>query len=501
MAFSIPSLSETRDFLLAVGKALFPDRNYGNVRSYHSKRATFLAAAVSQLHAHITSVQDDVIPITAGDGAPINRWGEIVGVERKSATPSRKAAALRVYGTAATPVDIDEELVHQSSGLVYQIAANAIVGAAGFVDCDIVSVSTGSATKLAKGQTLQFSATPAGLRGTALLVLDIDEDGFDDEAFGEYRTRVLAQFSEPTAGGTAADFVEWILELEGISRAYAYPNRAGLGTVDVVGLHTGSGAARELDAGDRAAMIARIRERAPAQIAGTGGSIRDLDVVVQAENVEIVLEPNGAAAYAFDWSGGPLAVLSWEAGGVARKLRFTTDRPATMKAGHRVSLKGVATIQNGEELTIEALSGTDAVILEDAPDVAPAATDIVYSGGPLVTPIRDAIVAHMNGETVYAGRNRVPRTQGQLDELGESVVNLEVLAEGIGPANPGGIYGEWNGDLLRSLLYQIAMYKAGVRNLTIASPVVDVVSEDFAFPNDAQIGLIAPGAVLIRGAT
>jgi hypothetical protein len=493
VAFKIPSLSETRDFLLAVGKAVFPDRNYGNLRSYHSRRATFLAAAVTQLHAHIDSVQDDVMPDTASDDGPIDRWGAILGVTRKSATPARKSAALRVYGTAATPVDQGEELVHAASGLRYQVAANATVGGGGSVDVDVEAIDTGAQTKLDAGQVLQFVATPAGLRGSALLVLDIDEDGYDDEPFGAYRKRVLAVFSEPTAGGTQADYVAWVLELEGVSSAYAYPNRAGLGTVDLVGLHTGSGSARELDAGDQATLLAYVR--APSQIAGVGGALRHLDVVIEEEDVEIVLEPSGEAAYAFDWIGGPMTVAVWTAG--TRTLQFTANRPASMKAGHRVVIKGVASAQRGEEHTIEALSGADSIILEDVPDVAPAATDLVYSGGPLVTPIRDAIVAHMNGETVYAGRSRVPTPESSL----ESTVGLEVIAEGIGPANPGGAYGTWIGDLLRSVLYQIAMYKGGVRNLTIVEPATDVEATDYEFPDDDQIGLIAPGAVIIRGST
>lgn len=501
MAFRIPSLAEARDFIIAVGQAVLPDRNFGELRSYHSRRATFLAAAVTQLHAHIKSVQDDVMPDTASDGGPIERWGAILGVARKSATPARKAAAGRVFGTAGTPIDLGEELVHQSSGLRFKIATATTVPGGGSLLVDIVAIDTGSATKLAKGQVLEFVTTPVGLQTAVRLELALDEDGYDKEGFGAYRSRVLAQFSEPTAGGTQADFVEWMLELEGVSSAYAYPNRSGLGTVDLVGLHTGSGTARELDAGDKAALLAYVSERAPATLSGAGGSLRNLDVVDEPNDVEIVLTPSGEAAYAFHWQGGPLEVFAWTVG--TRKLQFTAARPPSMKAGHTLTMKGVAVpgSQDGAEHVIEALDGADAVILQEAPDVAPAATDLVYSGGPLVASIRDAIVAHMNGENVYSGRNRIPQTQGQLDENGESVVGLEILAEGIGPANPDGVYGAWNGDLVRGVLYQLAMYKAGVRNADIVTPATDVEATDYGFPDDDQIGLISPRMVLVRGAT
>lgn len=493
MPFVIPTMSEARDFLIAVGKAVFPDRNYGNLKSYHSRRATFLAAAVTQLHSHIKSVEDDVMPDTAGDNGPIDRWGEILGVERKSATPARKSAAGRVLGTPATAVDAGEELLHEASGLRFEIATSTTVGGGGSIDADIAAIDTGSLTRLSAGEVLRFTNTPAGLETGVVLVKDLDEDGYDDEQFGSYRSRVLAAFSEPTAGGTQADFVAWMREVDGVSQAFCYPNRAGVGTVDIVALHTGSGTDRELDAGDQETVFDYVAERAPSQVSGTGGSLRYLDIVTDEQDVELVVDTSGEAAYAFDWAGGPLTVLAWTS--ATRLLQFSADRPASMKAGHRLSFKGVASDQDGTEFTIEALSSTDSVILEEAPDVDPAATDLVYSGGPLVTPIRDAILAHMNGENVYAGRSRVPLAESAL----ESTVGLEVLVEGIGPANPDGAYGPWNGNLLRSLLYQIAMYKGGVRNVTISTPASDVEAEDPAFPDDGEIGLIVPGSVLVRG--
>jgi uncharacterized phage protein gp47/JayE len=495
MPFKIPSLSETRDFLLGVGKALFPDRNYGNLRSYHAKRATFLAAATTQLHSHVDTVQKDLHPLTAGDDGPIDDWGEVKGRFRKGATPARKAAAGRVRGVNGTGVDADEELVDLATGLRYKIANATSIPAALFIDADIVAIDTGEQTRLLKGTVLSFVATPVDLETEVVLQKDLDEDGNDEEQFGSYRKRVLAAFSDETAGGTQDDYVTWALKLDGIETAYAYPNRAGFGTVDVVGLHSGSGAARELQSGEVAELLAYLKTKAPAHIAATGGPLRVLDIVTDPQSVEIVLTPNGESAFAFDWTGGPLTVLAWTAG--TRSLQFTTALPSTMKAGHRGSFKGVATAQDGTEFKIEALSAADTIILEEAPAVAPAATDLFYSGGPLVTPIRNAIVAHMNGETVYAGRAGVPLAQSAV----ESTVGLEVLAEGIGPANPGGIYGTWNGGLIRAVLGGIAIKKSGVRNYNIVTPAADYEATDDAFPNDAQIHLIIPSSVLIRGAT
>lgn len=496
MAFKIPTLSETRDFVIAAFKALFPDRNVGTPRSYHARRLTVLATATTQLHKHVDSVQRDVMPDTAGDDGPIDRWGSINGTgARKAATPARKSGAGRVKGTAATSVPVDSELIHQSSGLKFKIATGTTVAGAGYVDADIVGISTGAQTRLAAGETLEFTATPAGLETAVVLVKALDEDGYDAEQYGAYRKRVLDVFGLPTAGGNQADFVRWILEVAGMSQGFAYPNRAGLGTVDVVGLHTGGASSRIPTAAELAALLAYLRTKAPATIAGTVGGVgalRALTPVANPTNVEILITPDGDPANAFDWTGGPLTVTAYVAG--TRSVTCGGGLPSSLKAGHRVIPKGVATIQSGAQFIVESITSSTTFVLQTAPTVDLANTDLIYSGGPLVDPIRNAIVAHMNGEDVYAGKSGTPYPASSL----ASTVGLEVLAEGLGPANLAGAYGTWNGSLLRSVLGKLAIYKDGVRNYSISLPVADVDPTEYAAPLDYQIGLITPNIVIVR---
>lgn len=496
MPYVIPALSDAVNLLVAAGRALFPDRNYGSPRSYHSKRARFFATAMTQLAFQIKRYFDDVMPDTAGDDGPIDRWGGLKGVIRKEATAASKPAAARVRGIAGTAVPLAQELRHPASNLRFQIAtATAIPGGGTYVDADIVAIDTGAQTRLSSGQTLVFQATPPGLEGEVVLQLDIDQGGFDREGYGAYRDRVLAAWGQPQSGGNPTDYVAWALQVAGVTSAYAFANRAGIGTVDIVGLHSGSGAARILAPSELTDMIAYLRTLAPGPLATTTGPLRALTVVPDPQPVEIVLTPNGESAYAFDWTGGPLTVASWTA--ATNALQMTAPLPSSMRAGHRLSLKGVGSAQDGTEYKISAIAAADTVTLEKAPTVAPVATDIAYSGGPLVTPVRSAVLAHLNGETVYAGKRGTPSPESSL----ASVVGLEVLADGIGPANPAGIYGTWVGGIYLANLIKIAIYKAGVRNYQIVAPVSDYEAADFAYPLDVQIGLVTPSSVLIRGAT
>jgi uncharacterized phage protein gp47/JayE len=519
MPFKIPNMEETRDFLVAMGKALFPFANIGSRRSWHGRKTTYHAGAITQLHAHADSAQRDAHPLTAGDGPPIAAWGDAAGVPRKGATPAHRAAAGRVRGTGGTAATSGLQMRHEASGLIFEIQNSAVIpgapGVDGFVDCDIIasesSGSVGSVTRLDAGETLNFLSTPPGLQTAVVLQLALDQDGFDSEGFGSYRGRVLAAFGQPTSGGNQSDFVKWALaSLNTIAAAFDYPNRAGRGTTDVAVFYSGSGASRAVSVADRAAVLAYIQTQAPFQVAGPnlGGvaPLRVIATIADPQNVEIRIEIDGQAAFLFDWDDSALFTVSaWQPGGVTNKLQFSAALPSSLRAGHRLILVGVATAQDGREYTIDSIAGSDSVILVETPPVAPAATDKIFSGGPVVTPIRSAIVAHLDGQIVYAGRGLTPLPASTAESQGVSIVNLDILAQGIGPANPAGKYNNpagpsWSGGIIRASLFSIAKYQQGVRNVTIVTPASDYEATDDAFPNDSQIHYITPGAVVVRKA-
>jgi len=497
MAYQVPSLDDMLGFLTALFKGLLPTRNVGSRFVFNWKLLKVIAGAVTDIHANVASAVKDVMPDTALDAA-LDRWLAIFSPGgsglRKGATPSRKSSAGRVRGAVAATTVIGDLLVHRASGLSFQVNSNATIPVGGFVDVDILAIDKGSKTRLEAGEVLEYLSTPAGLKTQVELQLALDQDGFDSEQNGAARSRLLAALSSPTAGGNQSDYVGWALAQIGIAAAYCYPNRAGIGTVDVSALHAGTGTARILNPSEVTALQAVIALLAPAQVGGTGGSLRILTSIPQTANVEITLTPDGSPQYTFDWddTAGPATVLSWTP--ATRTLQFSAARPSTMQAGHRLVFGGVATLQDGAPYVVEALAiAGDSVILQTAPTVAPANTDLVYAGGPLTQPVRDAILAHLNGDVLYADAS------GPLPgAIAESTTNLQILATGIGTANPSGVYGSWVGSLVRGTLQKIAMYTRGVRNQNVITPAADLDATDYAIPNDAQIGLLNPGYVLVR---
>jgi hypothetical protein len=350
---------------------------------------------------------------------------------------------------------------------------------------------------------------PPGIESEVVLQKDLDEDGFDEEQFGSYRGRVLSTMSSTPSGGNQGDFVGWAkAALASVSTAFAYPNRNGRGTIDVVAFYAATGTSRSLLAQDRDAVLQYIKTKAPFQVSGEGGGLRVITTVADPRTVEVLVTANGVPAFAFDWQGS-LVVASYNA--TTRELQSTALLPASLRAGHRIILLGTGggsgvNAQDGREYRIEAISASDKVILEKAPPTNPAALDLIYPGGPLVSPIRDAIVAHLNGEIVYAGRGQVPIPEGKASPTvptGPSIIGLDVLAEGIGSSNPAGKYNDtlsWSGAIVRAVLFKIASYKAGVQNIQVVSPAADYEPLDDPFPANDQIHYVTPSVVVVREA-
>lgn len=511
MAYKVPTLDEMMQFGVALFKALFPSRNVGSRFSFYWKLVKVLAGMVTDVHANLTNAGNNFMPDKTS-GAYLDRWLAIVGLIRKSATPARKAAALRITGTIATPIPYGSQLLHRASGQTFQVnnAAGTAIGGGGTIDADIIGISVGSSTRLKKGETLEFITPIGGVQQYAKLVLDLDEDGYDAELDGAALVRLLKALGEPTSGGNQADFVRWSLAAAGVSAAYCYPNRAGIGSVDIAALHTGTGATRFLNSGERAVLLAWLQTLAPSQLAGTGGALRVLTTVGENVNVDIAITTNGEAAYAFDWDDGgisnptPATVLTWTAGTLT--VQLNAARPATMKAGDRVCFYGVTNVdQSGAPIVIESLVSTDSFKLSALPTKRDGTTatlgagDIVFAGGKLTAPLRDAIIAHVNSDVLYA-HSTGPLPGAVAAAQGLSTANLQVLLEGIGTSNPNGKYGAWSGALRRGAIDTIAMYTKGVRGLSIISPTVDTESTDYAFPIDDQIGMLSMGSVYVRKA-
>lgn len=449
------SVDQNTEVLVALAKRLFPDVDFAReAPAWKAVRILALALTDGQMHARRAANANSVL-YALGDEQD-NLHGKIYNLPRKAATGARKAAALRVVGTVGATVPADAPLTH-TSGLRYATQGTATISALGYVDVGVYAVDVGSATRLSKGELLQFDATPVGLEDMAELQVALDEDGEDAEQDGAYGARLLAHTQDPPMGGNAADYREWATRQTGIVAAYVYPVRRGLGTVDVAALHTGRGTARLLNAGEVADLQAYLDEVHPLT-----HDVRVLTVEAAPQDVELLVVDTGAAEYRADWDDStPGLVDTWN--GTTRTLTFTA-RPLTLKAGDRVIIKTAG--GTGQPVRVETLLAGEAVILEEAPVVAPTTGDLVYAGGSLTDAIRAAVLTHFDG---------------------------------LGTANPDlKAYGTWEGSLRPSALQRLATSHPGCKDADVVAPATVVDAADRAWPLDGVVEVLTPGRVIVR---
>lgn len=80
------------------------------------------------------------------------------------------------------------------------------------------------------GTTAALVSSVSGITSASISSLD---DGVAEESDDELRIRVLDRIREPPMGGDAFDYVQWALNVPGVTRAWSAPNEQGMGTIIV----------------------------------------------------------------------------------------------------------------------------------------------------------------------------------------------------------------------------------------------------------------------------
>lgn len=455
MRFIIPSFDSIRTFMVGAYSGRFPDGNLNKFGDVY-KRLSVVALGILDNHFYIRQVELDLWPDTAEEEA-LERHRTVNGVIEKGAVGATRSSALRVFGDVGAIIPTSEPLVHLASGLSYETRSAGVVGVLGYSDVDIGAISVGATSNLEEGEEVQFSTPPLNLEAVARIVLDLT-GGLNKETDPDLQSRVLNKIAEGRAGGNRNDWTQWVLEsVAYVANSYAYKNRNGGGTVDVVALRAGSGSVRHLTLQERTEVHDYVEALRPLV-----STIRVLETTSQEVDVDIAIMPDTDPVFLFDWDDStPPVVSTYDAG--TRLLTFAADRPISMAAGERLIVNDVAT--KGVEFVIESLSSTNAVVLSEDAGIVAAAQE-VYSGGPLVEPARVAIQA---------------------------------LFDSLGSANPdSGRYGPWEGNIRRSALFKAVADGGGVLDTQILSPVSTVEAVDPKFPANTTIAVLMSRSIIVR---
>ncbi len=173
-----------------------------------------------------------------------SRWleefhGKPLGVNPLS--PTGASGSVRVRGTPTTLVFGSTTLgapgaytARDPAGNIYQVFVTGQIQSNGQVDVTLRAVSTGAATNLEPGTTLQWITKDAGMDPTCEVVGERFRGGTDRETNSEYLQRIVSAKRYKPAAGNDPQFREWTRSSSNaIEDGFIYPCALHAGSVVV----------------------------------------------------------------------------------------------------------------------------------------------------------------------------------------------------------------------------------------------------------------------------
>ena len=197
-------------------------------RSFLGVISRALAGLSHLLFGFLEWISKQVFPDTA-ELEYLNRWAAIWGIIRKAAT----FAELEITITGVTGGVIPANTIYQRSDAVqYYLDAEITIPVSGTIVGKIIAEVAGDNGNIDAGETVSLLSPIANVDSDALIfsvVIDA-EDTEDDDSL---RDRLLSRLRQPPLGGAANDYINWALEVPGVTRAWVLPLHLGPGTVGV----------------------------------------------------------------------------------------------------------------------------------------------------------------------------------------------------------------------------------------------------------------------------
>lgn len=228
MPATVLTLADVRDAILRDIRNLRPEADIGSDSDYFV-RASSVASAVEGLYQHQLWMVRQIFPDTA-DRDFLILHARLRGMDLKPAVIA--SGAIRLTGTTpGTPVPSGLAAKYQD-GTAYVTTAGGQLDANGQAIVTAAAILPGEAGNRAVDDGLTLTVPPGGINATATVVTM--RGGTEIETPESLLARLLQRIRRPPAGGNKYDYWQWAMGVPGVSAAFVYPLRRGLGTVDVV---------------------------------------------------------------------------------------------------------------------------------------------------------------------------------------------------------------------------------------------------------------------------
>lgn len=248
-----------------------------------------MAGAAHMMHGHLEYLGQQLFPDESDDPFLV-RQASLFGLVKDPATFARYTVTLA--GTDAKAAPAGTTLV-SSAGLEYTTDADATISS-GAATVNVTAVLAGSDSTLPVNAVLAFESPIDGINASVTVSTSI-QDGSDVETTEGLRARLLARMAEPTHGGDVADYIEWALEVTGVTRVWVTKLGLGPGTVLAYFVRDNDGAppANIPSGGEVDAVQAAFDTNAPAHATPTAFAPTDAPL-----NVTAHLSPSTTATQA-----------------------------------------------------------------------------------------------------------------------------------------------------------------------------------------------------------
>ncbi|MFZ6687498.1 baseplate J/gp47 family protein [Undibacterium sp. SXout11W] len=255
MGFTVKSFEDVRDGILRDIANQNPKAVTG-VDSDYRIRANAVGAAVEGLYQHQAWIARQIFPDTA-DEDNLELYASRYGIVRKAATAA--AGSITFNGTPGSTINAGTESKSQD-GKSYIVMVSGVMPVGGSLTLAAQANFTGLAGNQLANTALTLTSAPPGVTSTAFIVTM--NSGTDIEDKASLLARLLDRLRRPPAGGNKYDYERWAREVPGVTDAYCYPARRGLGTVDVAVFSNGTPASSDVCT----AVNAYISDQMPANV-------------------------------------------------------------------------------------------------------------------------------------------------------------------------------------------------------------------------------------------
>ncbi|MEI4967322.1 baseplate J/gp47 family protein [Aeromonas caviae] len=283
MPYSVPTLRQ----LIASG-ALDLEASLGAVLPKFGIELALnsaVSAGIRDAYDHQAWIVRQIIPTTESDDQTIIETAQSEGVIRKQATYAAGPATLN--GTVPAPVGT---VLQHKDGRQYAVTVSASPSS-GTVAVEVQAVEVGAGGNLAAGEVLTLVTPVPGLQSNGVSG-DISS-GADIEPIAELLERLLFRKRNPPMGGAVADYVAWMREVPGVTRAWAYDAWQGGGTVGIGWVYDDRGDILPTPTDKLAMMEYLFRHPDPATgvLVGRPGGIEPVDIDVQLKSTDLAITP------------------------------------------------------------------------------------------------------------------------------------------------------------------------------------------------------------------